>query len=81
MCVHIRRSAGPATPWDAASLTVNVPEHLDDERALRHLRLILSELGVPQPELGAVCYCGAPVYVPCAATARFLPGEVTHIGA
>lgn len=64
MCVLVRRSARVTTPWDPASETINIPTQLTPENALTALRAVLAEMGIPQPDAGAVCWCGDPTRVP-----------------
>lgn len=62
MCVRIH-FAPPATPpaFDADSNVIRVPSDLPHEHTVTIVRAILHELITEQPELGAVCWCGAPV--------------------
>lgn len=62
MCVRVQYvTSGTFTPYDAKHNMIQVPAHLDDRYALMAIRKVLSELAVPQPEKGAVCWCGEPV--------------------
>ncbi|QDN57332.1 hypothetical protein FNV67_20110 [Streptomyces sp. S1D4-20] len=62
MCVHIRfTSRFESRVFDADTRTITLPRILDHERSVTAVRAILAELAVPQPELGAVCWCGEPV--------------------
>lgn len=48
-------------PWDRSQNLVTLPETLHGDFALRALRFLLDELGTPQPESGALCWCGEPI--------------------
>lgn len=62
MCVRIL-FAPPDTPpaFDADDRVIRIPSDLIPPHRVTLVRAILRELVVPQPELGAVCWCGAPV--------------------
>ncbi|WP_030599278.1 hypothetical protein [Streptomyces sulphureus] len=60
MCIRVRRAPSVTNPWDGHN-TITIPAALDAARALIAIRAVLRELGVLQPEFGAVCWCGAPV--------------------
>jgi hypothetical protein len=51
-------------PWDPERQLITIPNELRDGFALRAVRAVLAELGVPQPEFGAVCWCGEPIPLP-----------------
>jgi len=62
MCVRVRfvpTDAGPA--FDADERVIVIPLNLSPPHRVTLVRAILRELVVPQPELGAVCWCGEPV--------------------
>lgn len=62
MCVTIELSpARIALPWDSDRKTVTVPIGLDVEHTTLVVRAVLTELAVPQPASGAVCWCGEPI--------------------
>jgi hypothetical protein len=42
---------------------VTIPAGLSYASSLALVRMILAELGIPQPRDGASCFCGAPVRV------------------
>lgn len=79
MCVRVRLSASPVLPYDHTTRTITVPADLNRDFSLRAVRAVLAELGVEQPALGAVCWCGQPVHIETSALAQF--NEVIHIGA
>ncbi|WP_098892229.1 hypothetical protein [Streptomyces sp. or3] len=59
MCIRVRRaSIGTAPLFDAVTQTIALPPDLDHERTVTAARAILTELAVPQPRFGAVCFCG-----------------------
>ncbi|WP_146228983.1 hypothetical protein [Streptomyces sp. NWU339] len=59
--VYVLPSARPA--FDADARTIQLPTGLPLAHAVTLVRAILTELVVPQPEAGAVCWCGDPVDV------------------
>jgi hypothetical protein len=62
MCVRIRFASPEALPaFDADSRVITIPRHLSPPHRVTLVRAILHELVVPQPELGAVCWCGESV--------------------
>lgn len=52
-----------AEPYNASRRTIMLPADLTTHHALLVVRAILSELAVPQPRVGAVCWCGEDVIV------------------
>lgn len=59
MCVNIRRSTMTwVAPWDHDRRSITIPAVLSPQRGLLAVRAVLMELGVQQPEEGAVCWCG-----------------------
>lgn len=48
-------------PWDPDRQLIIIPSDLRDGFALRAVRTVLAELDVPQPESGAICWCGEPI--------------------
>ncbi len=62
MCVRVRFDP-PDTPpaFDAEARVITIPRDLSPTHRVILVRAILTELVVPQPQLGAVCWCGAPV--------------------
>ena len=62
MCVRVALVQTGALPaFDADDRMISVPRHLTPEHRVTLVRAILNELAVPQPDLGAVCWCGEPV--------------------
>ena len=62
MCVRVSYASPNALPaFDADDRVITVPRHLTPAHTVTLVRAILTELIVPQPELGAVCWCGDPV--------------------
>lgn len=61
MCVLVHRSTRVAEPWDAANVVINVPDGLPAARTWFTIRAVLAGLGVAQPLVGAVCWCGEQV--------------------
>lgn len=64
MCVRVHTSTRVTTPWDSTTGTLTVPAGLSSARATLAVRAVLLELAVPQPEVGAVCWCGQVVEIP-----------------
>lgn len=63
MCIRVRFSAHcPADPWDPLARTITLPVALPTASTALVVRAVLSELAVEQPDVGAVCFCGAPVH-------------------
>jgi len=62
MCVHIRfvTRTGQSI-YDAETGLITLPASIAVPRRVTAVRAVLTELAVAQPELGAVCWCGAPV--------------------
>lgn len=62
MCVRISLTDPESIPaFDADAKVIRLPRHLEPAQTVTLVRAILRELVVAQPELGAVCWCGAPV--------------------
>jgi hypothetical protein len=63
MCIRVRYASfcSRENPWDADAGVITVPDTLSPPLALRAVRTVLTELAVPQPDFGALCWCGAPV--------------------
>jgi hypothetical protein len=51
-------------PWDPQRQLITIPSELRDEYELRAVRVVLIEVGVPQPDFGAVCWCGEQIQLP-----------------
>jgi len=64
MCGHIRFTAQSGhSIYDADSGLITLPASICVSRRVTAVRAVLCELRAPQPELGAVCWCGEPVNV------------------
>ncbi|MBP5883130.1 hypothetical protein QBA57_28820 [Streptomyces scabiei] len=63
MCISVEYTprAKLTEPWDAGRNRIILPVELSDQFALRALRCLLDQLGVEQPDLGALCWCGEPI--------------------
>jgi hypothetical protein len=77
VCVTIDLSARVVTPWDHQREVITVPAGLSVGRATRAVRAVLIELDTPQPESGAVCFCGAVIDV--AAVVRRGPVQMREV--
>lgn len=64
MCVQVELSSHVTCPWDAERLTIIVLAGRGIEHTIRDVRAVLIELNTPQPQHGAVCYCGEPIDIP-----------------
>lgn len=64
MCVSVEYVSPSALPaFDAEARIIKIPCHLPPTQAVTLVRAILTELVTDQPDIGAVCWCGAPVDV------------------
>lgn len=62
MCVRVSFASPNALPaFDADERVIIIPRDLSPAHTVTLVRAILTELVTEQPELGAVCWCGAPV--------------------
>lgn len=85
MCVQVYfttlRSAHPDQLFDAARRSITLPARLDTPHVLVTVRAILTELAVPQPEFGAVCWCGEAVELLPRVPQQRRSGQVVSHGA
>lgn len=83
MCVRVHYAATVTAPWDPQRGTIIVPTHFDSAFTLRAVRAVLAGLAVPQPDDGAVCWCGEPIAIKPAAAipSQRPPSEVMRRGA
>ncbi|MCQ6250855.1 hypothetical protein [Streptomyces malaysiensis] len=59
MCISVQYAPiDSLKPWDADRQVITLPDHLTGAVSLRALRAVLLKLAIPQPESGAVCWCG-----------------------
>lgn len=78
MCVRVQIIPGSTLPqWRRHDVAISVPEGLTYGQALFAVRTILAELGAPQPQGGACCFCGAHVQVIGLTPVR--RGAVAHV--
>lgn len=64
MCVRISFAVRSGSPiYDPESGLITLPGSIAQVHRVTAVRAVLSELHVPQPELGAVCWCGEPIDV------------------
>lgn len=62
MCVRIQFAVSSGSPiFDPDSRLITLPDSIAHVHRVTAVRAVLTELAVPQPELGAVCWCGEPV--------------------
>lgn len=62
MCVRVSFASPNALPaFDADERVITIPGQLSPAHTVTLVRAILTELVTDQPELGAICWCGAPV--------------------
>lgn len=85
MCVKIVRSPVRVTePLDCEPEpeVITIPAILDAEHTARALRFILADLGTPQTQTGAVCWCGDRIDIDAVMRqAPALTSEVSNVGA
>ncbi|GGW41042.1 hypothetical protein GCM10010381_27330 [Streptomyces xantholiticus] len=64
MCVHVRYSSAQLRPvYDSATRTITIPDSVDPSLTAIAVRAVLAELAAPQPEFGALCWCGEPIII------------------
>jgi hypothetical protein len=64
MCVYVRfTSRSVSRVFSSDARTITLPRALSHERSVTVVRAIMAELAVPQPKLGAVCWCGEAIDV------------------
>lgn len=62
MCVRVQFApSANICPYDSDRRIISIPAATPGALVLPLIRAVLDELAVPQPRLGAVCWCGAPV--------------------
>jgi hypothetical protein len=62
MCIRVCFApAGSVPVFDATTQTIALPPGLGCAHTVILARAVLTELAVPQPRFGAVCYCGEPL--------------------
>lgn len=62
MCVRIQFAPPDGLPaFDAEERVIIIPGQLSPAHTVTLVRAILRELVVPQPELGARCWCGESI--------------------
>ncbi|MBP5931866.1 hypothetical protein F3K39_28445 [Streptomyces sp. LBUM 1479] len=63
MCIRVAAvpRAQLEEPWDRDQRLISIPSELRDDFALRAVRAVLTELDIPQPESGALCWCGEQI--------------------
>lgn len=85
MCIRVQYAPLQSlTPWDPRRRIVTLPDALatSSTRAQRALRAVLAELAIPQPPIGARCFCGEPVrLLPDVPQQRRSTEVMTHHGA
>lgn len=67
--------------WDKDLQLISLPQDLPPACAAIAVRAVLTELAVPQPRSGAVCFCGEPVEVLPRVPEQRRSGQVIHHGA
>lgn len=83
MCVRIRFTVRSGLPiYDSAAGLLTLPGNLNPAHRVTAVRAVLTELAVPQPELGAVCWCGEAIdLLPRVPDQQRRSEQVTHHGA
>lgn len=64
MCVRVECAATVTDPWNPDERVILLPATLPTAALPTALHAVLAELGIPQPDSGALCFCGAPIRVP-----------------
>lgn len=81
MCIRVQYVPRESLkdPWDADRMIITLPQELLPPYAMRALRIVLAELDVDQPAIGARCWCGEPIgLLPTVPQQR--SNEVIHLG-
>lgn len=83
MCIRVQYTPRDQLeePWDADRRLITLPNELREEYAVRALRVVLRQLGVPQAESGARCWCGEPIGLLPAIPQQRRSEQVIHLGA
>lgn len=68
-------------PYDASHQVVTLPDTLREQYALRALRTVLGELGIPQARFGARCWCGEQIGLLPLIPQQRRSNEVSNLGA
>lgn len=80
--MKILRSTTITAPWEPDQLTITVPAEHTPPQALHAVRAVLMELGFPQPQDAAVCWCGDRITFAdlrvSAPSRTVMPEEATH---
>lgn len=66
MCIRVQYApltAACAQPYDAHRQVITLPDDLPRSVLLLAVRTVLAELAIDQPQMGAVCWCGAAIRV------------------
>lgn len=80
VCIRIQFAPLGSSPiYDAERQRITLPP-LPPARAVTAVRAVLLELAVPQPQFGALCWCGEPVD-PVPAPAQQRSEQVSNYGA
>lgn len=82
MCIRVQYTPRNLLdePWDATRQLVTLPAELTRPYALRALRVLLVQLGVPQGRSGARCWCGEPIGLLPRIPQQRRSDEVIHLG-
>lgn len=82
MCVRIQFAVSSGSPiYDPEARLITLPASIAHVRRVTAVRAVLSELAVPQPELGAVCWCGESVSLLPRVPQQRRSEQVIHHGA
>lgn len=82
MCIRVQFAPlASLLPWDKSRQLITLRQDLPPACAAIAVRAVLTELAVPQPQSGAVCWCGEPVEVLPRVPEQRRSGQVTHHGA
>lgn len=79
MCVCVRTTATTIPRFHRADVAIDLPAGLTHGQSFLLVRAILEGMGIDQPDLGAVCWCGEQVQVraemPCSTLSPLIPRQ------
>lgn len=82
MCIRVQYAPTASLRlWDKSRQLITLPLDLPPANSAIAVRAVLTELAVPQPQFGAVCFCGEVVETLPRIPQQRRSGQVTHHGA
>ncbi|WP_052479821.1 hypothetical protein [Streptomyces sp. NBRC 110035] len=83
MCIRVQYAPRHqiVDPWDAVRQVITIPEDLGATVlfTLRAVRAVLRQLGVPQDNFGALCWCGEDIDLTAAHATQHRQTEVIQV--